>query len=44
VQVTIGSDTPVMRAGDAVLARRVAVSGWRSLTGDPAMLFWVLGD
>ncbi len=44
VQVSIGSDTPVMRAGDAVLARRVAVSGWRNLTGDPAMLFWVLGD
>ena len=44
VQVTIGSDTPVMRAGDAVLARRVAVSGWRNLTGDPAMLFWVLAD
>ncbi len=44
VQVTIGSDTPVMRAGDAVLATRVAVSAWRNLTSHPAMLFWVLRD
>ncbi|MDQ4097958.1 MAG: cupin domain-containing protein, partial [Actinomycetota bacterium] len=44
VQVTIGSDTPVMRAGDAVLATREAVSGWRNLLNDPALLFWVLRD
>ena len=44
VQVTIGSDTPVMRAGDSVLATRVAVSAWRNLTSQPAMLFWVLRD
>jgi transcriptional regulator with XRE-family HTH domain len=44
VQVTIGSDTPVMRAGDAALATRVAVSAWRNLTSEPALLFWVLAD
>ena len=44
VQVTIGSDTPVMRAGDAALATRVAVSAWRNLVNEPALLFWVLRD
>ena len=44
VQVTIGSDTPVMRAGDAALATSVGVSGWRNLTNGPALLFWVLRD
>ncbi len=44
VQVTIGSDTPVMRAGDAALATRVAVSAWRNLSNEPASLFWVLRD
>lgn len=44
VQVTIGSDMPVMRAGDAALATRVAVSAWRNLTNEPALVFWVLRD
>jgi transcriptional regulator with XRE-family HTH domain len=44
VQLTIGSDTPVMRAGDAALATTVAVSGWRNLMNGPALLFWVLRD
>lgn len=44
VQLTIGSDTPVMRAGDAVLATTAAVSGWRNLVNAPALLFWVLRD
>ncbi|HTJ75495.1 MAG TPA: helix-turn-helix domain-containing protein [Acidimicrobiales bacterium] len=44
VQLTIGSDTPVMRAGDAALATSVAVSGWRNLINTPALLFWVLRD
>ncbi|HEX2042818.1 MAG TPA: helix-turn-helix domain-containing protein [Acidimicrobiales bacterium] len=44
VQVTIGSDAPVMRSGDAALATRVAVSAWRNLTSEPAMVFWVLRD
>ena len=44
VQVTIGSDSPVMRAGDAVLATRAAVSKWRNLVNEQALLFWVLRD
>jgi transcriptional regulator with XRE-family HTH domain len=44
VQVTIGSDKPVMRAGDAALATRDAVTEWRNLTSEPAVLFWVLRD
>jgi transcriptional regulator with XRE-family HTH domain len=44
VQITIGADTPVMRAGDAVLATSLAVSGWRNLMNGPALLFWVLRD
>jgi transcriptional regulator with XRE-family HTH domain len=44
VQVTIGTDTPVMRAGDAVLATTVAVSAWRNLMNSPALLFWILRD
>lgn len=44
VQVTIGSDTPVMRSGDAALATRAPVSCWRNLLNEPALLFWVLRD
>lgn len=44
VQLTIGADTPVMRAGDAALATTVAVSAWRNLTSSQALLFWVLRD
>jgi transcriptional regulator with XRE-family HTH domain len=44
VQVTMGTETPVMRAGDAALATRAAVSAWRNLSNEPAMLFWVLRD
>ena len=44
VQLTIGSDTPVMRAGDAALATTVAVSGWRNLLNGAALLIWVLRD
>ena len=44
VQLTIGSDTPVMRVGDAALATTVAVSGWRNLMNAPALLFWILRD
>ena len=44
VQVTVGEDTPVMRAGDALLATRAPVTGWRNLVNEPALLFWVLRD
>ena len=44
VQVDLGVETPVMRAGDALLASRVPVVGWRNLLGDPARLFWIIRD
>ncbi len=44
VQLTIGDDTPVLRAGDVALATTVAVTGWRNLMNGPALLFWVLRD
>ena len=44
VQVTVGDDTPVMRAGDAALATKAPITGWRNLTNDTAMLFVVLRD
>lgn len=44
VQVDLGVDTPVMRAGDALLAAQVSVLGWRNLLGDPARLFWIIRD
>jgi len=44
VQLTMGDDTPVLRAGDVALATTVAVSGWRNLMNGPALLFWVLRD
>lgn len=44
VQVRVADDTPVMRAGDALLATDVSIHGWRNLTMEPARLFWVLRD
>jgi transcriptional regulator with XRE-family HTH domain len=44
VQVTLPSATPVMRAGDALLAARVGIEGWRNLLSEPARLFWILRD
>jgi transcriptional regulator with XRE-family HTH domain len=44
VQLDLGTAMPVMRAGDAVLASRVAIVGWRNLLGEPARLFWILRD
>jgi transcriptional regulator with XRE-family HTH domain len=44
VQVDLGTATPVMRAGDALLARRVTTKGWRNLLSNEARLFWILRD
>lgn len=44
VQVQVGRETPVMRAGDAILATDVAVTGWRNVTREPARLFWIIRD
>jgi transcriptional regulator with XRE-family HTH domain len=44
VQADLGTATPVLRAGDAILATRASVAGWRNLLGDPARLFWIIRD
>ena len=44
VQADLGTATPVLRAGDAVLATRASVAGWRNLLADPARLFWIIRD
>jgi transcriptional regulator with XRE-family HTH domain len=43
-QIQLGEEAPVLRAGDAVLATRVPIRGWRSLAAFPTRLFWVLRD
>lgn len=42
IQLTVGPETPVMRAGDAVLTARDPVRGWRNLINEPALFFWIL--
>jgi uncharacterized cupin superfamily protein len=44
VQADLGSATPVLRAGDAVLATKASVVGWRNLIAEPARLFWIVRD
>ena len=44
VQIDLGSETPVVRAGDATLATKVPVRGWRNLLVAPARLFWIPRD
>jgi len=42
VLVDLGDDTPVMRAGDALLVLDQPVLGWTNLGPEPAEIFWVL--
>lgn len=44
VQIDLGDETPVMRAGDAALATTTAVHGWRNLSSSGSTFFWVLRD
>jgi transcriptional regulator with XRE-family HTH domain len=44
VQIDLGAETPVMRAGDAALATTTAVHGWRNLATGGSRFFWVLRD
>ena len=44
VQIDLGSETPVVRAGDAALATKVPVRGWRNMLATPARLFWIPRD
>lgn len=44
VQIDLGTETPVVRAGDAALATKVPVRGWRNLLPTAARLFWIPRD
>jgi transcriptional regulator with XRE-family HTH domain len=44
VQVALGGDTPVLRAGDSLLAETLTVGWWQNLRARPAMLYWILRD
>jgi len=44
VQVEAGDDTPVLRAGDSLLATTASITGWRNLRPDPAAFYWILRD
>lgn len=44
VQIELAEEAPVMRAGDALLVTRDAISGWQNLLPEPARLFWIVRD
>ncbi len=44
VQVEAGDDTPVLRAGDSLLASTASVRAWRNLRPDSAAFYWIVRD
>jgi quercetin dioxygenase-like cupin family protein len=44
VQLVLETGKPVLRAGEALLVERGAITGWRNLGQTEAKLFWVLRD
>ena len=44
VQVLLASGGPVLRQGEALIAGRSGVTGWRNLSDREAIVFWVLHD
>jgi transcriptional regulator with XRE-family HTH domain len=44
VQVQLASGSPVLRQGEALIADKSGVSGWRNLGDRDALVFWVLHD
>ena len=44
VQVLLASGSPVLRQGEALIADRSGVAGWRNLGDREAIVFWVLHD
>ena len=44
VQVQLTSGRPVLRQGEALLADRSSIRGWRNIAQRPAALFWVIRD
>lgn len=44
VQLVLNEETPVLRAGDALLVTIDAIHGWRNLLSETARLFWIVRD
>jgi transcriptional regulator with XRE-family HTH domain len=44
VLVDLGSSSPAVRAGDAILATTTPILSWRNLAPDSSVLFWILRD
>lgn len=44
VQIVLNDETPVLRAGDALLVTTDAIHGWRNLLPETARLFWIVRD
>jgi transcriptional regulator with XRE-family HTH domain len=44
VQLELNEETPVLRAGDALLVTVDAIHGWRNLLPETARLFWIVRD
>lgn len=44
VQIDLGTDRPVLRAGDALVVADTVVKSWRNLRSEPARFFRVLRD
>lgn len=44
VQLLLNEETPVLRAGDALLVTTDAIHGWRNLLPETARLFWIVRD
>lgn len=44
VLIELNEQTPVLRAGDALLVTTDAINGWRNLLPEPARLFWIVRD
>jgi transcriptional regulator with XRE-family HTH domain len=44
VQIQLNEQSPVLRAGDALLVTHDAINGWRNLLPEPARLFWIVRD
>jgi transcriptional regulator with XRE-family HTH domain len=44
VLVDLGSSSPAVRAGDAILATKVPILSWLNLAPEASVLFWILRD
>ncbi|MCZ7534197.1 MAG: helix-turn-helix domain-containing protein [Acidimicrobiia bacterium] len=44
VQIVLNEETPVLRAGDALLVTTDAIHGWKNLLPETTRLFWIVRD